>query len=172
MKKKKRETSWWLIIFVQAPDIYKRRGKNRRQLTHRTNHLREMTRRGQHSTAIKTKQNKKTQVERTEQELKQGGKRDIDTRVSWVKFRARCVSWSCRTVQHHSCLCWTTTRWVKEHGGGAGQKGPNTACLKKPEQAWMCGFRHFLCQVELGLFRSVLCWAGLRYQSSVVVLAS
>lgn len=36
----------------------------------------------------------------------------------------------------------------------------------------MCGFIHFLCQVELGLFSSVLCWAGLRYQSSVVVLAS
>lgn len=30
----------------------------------------------------------------------------------------------------------------------------------------------FLCQVELGLFSSVLCWAGLRNQSSVVVLAT
>lgn len=32
----------------------------------------------------------------------------------------------------------------------------------------MCGFRHFLCQVELGSFISVLHWAGLRYHSSVL----
>lgn len=59
-------------------------GKKRRQLTHaqthththtftkRTKHLREMTRRGQHSTP-------KTQQVRGQEKRKEGGKRDDDT---------------------------------------------------------------------------------------------
>lgn len=94
----------------------KKRQEEKTAHTHRTEHLREMTRRGQHSTPQK-------KLGGQEKRKNEGGKRDNDTTVSWVKFRARCMLWSCRTIQHYRRLCWTATRWVKEcvGGGGAGQ---------------------------------------------------
>ena len=55
-------------------------------------------------------------------------------------------------------------------GGGAGDRAPPV--LEKAEPGRRCAALDiFVCQVELGLFfSSVLCWAGLRYQSRVVVV--
>lgn len=101
------------------------------------------------------------------------GKTDTDIRVYWMKIRERRLSWSCRTVQHHRRLCCTTTRWVKEHGGVAGPVEKQALLVpKSPRKLTFVALDIFLCQVELRLFSSVLCWAGLRYQSSVVVLAT
>lgn len=90
-----------------------------------------------------------------------------------MKIRERRLSWSCRTAQHHRHLCCTTTRWVKEHGGVAGPVEKQALLVpKSPTRLTFVALDIFLCQVELRLFSSMLCWAGLRYQSSVVVLAT
>lgn len=142
----------------------KKRQEEKTAHTHRKEHLREMTRRGQHSTPKKHKR-----VERTGQSKKKegGGEEKNDNTVSQVKFGARCMSWSCRTVQHHRHLCWTTARWEEREsvcveGGGRGGgrrgsgQGQSTAC---PDRL-RCAALDIFC-VRWSWDYSVLCCAGL-----------
>ena len=158
-----------LILFVQAPDIYKEEAR-RKLLTHTHSHTHTLTH-TQNRTPERNDQKGAAQhpeinswaYRRREKQLEGKG----DTTVCWVRIRARCVSRSCRAVQHHRHLRWTTTRVF---GGGAGDRAPPV--LEKAEPGRRCAALDiFVCQVELGLFfSSVLCWAGLRYQSRVVVV--
>lgn len=88
-----------LILFVQAPDIYKRRGKKRRQ-AHTQNGTPE--RNDQEGAAQHPK--KHYELRREVEEGKDEGGKD-DSTVSWGE-----LGW---TVQHHRRFCWTTTRWIK-----------------------------------------------------------
>lgn len=112
----------------------------------------------------------KGQEKRKQKEEK---KKDTDISVYWMKIRERRLSRSYRTVQHHRRLCCTAARWVKERWGVAGPVETTKHRLPlKAHRGWHLWLQTFFCQVKLGLFSSVLCWTGLRYQSSAVVLGT
>lgn len=104
--------SWGLLLFVQAPDVDKEETRKRQlTLTHTTEHLRKMTRRGQHSTP---KHKLSGQGEGGKKNRRKG---DYDNFLFEVQYTEG-LSWSCRTAQHLRHFCWTTTRWFERWRGG------------------------------------------------------
>lgn len=109
--------SWGLLLFVQAPDVNKEETRRRRLIhkththTHnRTEHLRKMTRRGQHSTP-------KHKLSRQGEGKKQK-KRRLWQLLVWSSVYGG-LPWSCRTAQHRRHFCWTRTRWNQVKGWGS-----------------------------------------------------
>lgn len=108
---------WWKL-FVRAPDVYKKQGKKRDSSLTFT-HI-------QYTEHLRNDQKGAPQYSEQKYNSWRGHwKRRGDNDNTVIGWSERCVSWSCKGggeevggVQHHTCLCWTTTRWEAQMGEG------------------------------------------------------